>query len=144
MEATVKALTSFCYQTNLWRYSKRVKSELILYKLENINNCFIFLFSIVLYMDNIATWIAAVISVVLGLTVALLVQLFLVPWQRSKVLGKYLRKCSKHVMLCYLCTRRHIGTNEKCIIIGYKWTIHYLNNKLFQYLKCNLNNWSFS
>lgn len=39
-------------------------------------------------MDNIATWIAAVISVVLGLTVALLVQLFLVPWQRSKVLGK--------------------------------------------------------
>lgn len=134
----MKALTSLCYQTNYWRYSKLVKSELILNKLENINNkCIIFLLFIVLYMDNIATWIAAVISVVLGLTVALLVQLFLVPWQRSKVLGKYLRKCSKHVMLCYLCTRRHIGTNEKCIIIGYKWTINYLNNKLFQvkYLK---------
>ncbi|XP_054273234.1 sodium-dependent phosphate transporter 2 isoform X2 [Macrosteles quadrilineatus] len=39
-----------------------------------------------LYMDNIPTWVAVVISLVLGITSALVVQLVLVPWQRSKIL----------------------------------------------------------
>ncbi|XP_058821781.1 sodium-dependent phosphate transporter 2 [Topomyia yanbarensis] len=41
-----------------------------------------------LYMDNIPTWMAAVISVSIGLLVAVLVQLFVVPWQKNKILNQ--------------------------------------------------------
>lgn len=36
-------------------------------------------------MDNIAPWLAVTISVVVGLVVAIGVQLFVVPWQRRKI-----------------------------------------------------------
>lgn len=36
-------------------------------------------------MDNIATWLAVMISVIIGLVVAIGVQLFVVPWQRRKI-----------------------------------------------------------
>lgn len=41
-----------------------------------------------LYMDNIPTWMAIVGSVSLGLLVGILVQLFVVPWQRRKILNQ--------------------------------------------------------
>lgn len=41
-----------------------------------------------LYMDNIPTWLALVVSVSIGLTVGILVQLFVVPWQRRKILNQ--------------------------------------------------------
>lgn len=41
-----------------------------------------------LYMDNIPTWMAIVGSVALGLLVGVLVQLFIVPWQRRKILNQ--------------------------------------------------------
>lgn len=41
-----------------------------------------------LYMDNIPTWLALVISGSLGLLVAVLVQLFVVPWQKKKILNQ--------------------------------------------------------
>ncbi|XP_055601514.1 sodium-dependent phosphate transporter 2 [Uranotaenia lowii] len=41
-----------------------------------------------LYMDNIPTWVALLISGALGLLVALLVQLFVVPWQKKKILDQ--------------------------------------------------------
>lgn len=37
-------------------------------------------------MDNIPGWIAVVISLSIGLTIAIIVQLIIVPWQRNKVL----------------------------------------------------------
>lgn len=42
----------------------------------------------VLKMDNIPTWIAFVVSAAVGLSVAILVQLIIVPWQRKKILGQ--------------------------------------------------------
>lgn len=42
----------------------------------------------VLYMDNIPTWIALAVSSVVAITVAILVQVFVVPWQRKKILGE--------------------------------------------------------
>lgn len=39
-------------------------------------------------MDNVPTWIALLISLGIGIGVAVLVQLFIVPWQRRKVLGQ--------------------------------------------------------
>lgn len=39
-------------------------------------------------MDNIPTWIALVISSVASLTVGILVQVIVVPWQRKKILGE--------------------------------------------------------
>ena len=39
-------------------------------------------------MDNIPTWIAAVVSISFGLLVAILVQIFVVPWQRKKILNQ--------------------------------------------------------
>ncbi|XP_046668415.1 sodium-dependent phosphate transporter 2 isoform X2 [Homalodisca vitripennis] len=39
-----------------------------------------------LLLDNLASWVAAVISVVLGLVTAVVVQLVVVPWQRAKIL----------------------------------------------------------
>lgn len=41
-----------------------------------------------LYMDNVPTWIALVLSIALGLAVALLTQLFIVPMQRKKIKNK--------------------------------------------------------
>lgn len=38
-------------------------------------------------MDNIPTWVALVSSMAVGVLVAILVQLFIVPWQRGKILG---------------------------------------------------------
>lgn len=43
---------------------------------------------LVLHMDNIPTWIALTISTVVSLTVAILVQIVVVPWQRKKILGE--------------------------------------------------------
>lgn len=40
-----------------------------------------------LYMDNIPTWIAFVSSAALGVVVAILVQVFVVPWQKKKILN---------------------------------------------------------
>lgn len=40
-----------------------------------------------LYMDNIPVWVAFVVSISLGITVAILVQLFVVPWQKRKILA---------------------------------------------------------
>lgn len=37
-------------------------------------------------MNNIPTWIAFLVSALLGAFVALIVQVFVVPWQRRKVL----------------------------------------------------------
>lgn len=39
-------------------------------------------------MDNIPTWIALASSMAVGVLVAVLVQLFIVPWQRGKILGQ--------------------------------------------------------
>lgn len=39
-------------------------------------------------MDGIPAWVALLVSLGVGLLVALLVQLFVVPWQRRKVLGQ--------------------------------------------------------
>lgn len=41
-----------------------------------------------LYMDNIPTWVAVVASVAVGLIIAVLVQLFVVPWQKKKILNQ--------------------------------------------------------
>lgn len=41
-----------------------------------------------LYMDNIPTWIALVASISVGLIIAVLVQLFIVPWQKKKILNQ--------------------------------------------------------
>lgn len=41
-----------------------------------------------LYMDNVPTWIALISSIALGLIVALLTQLFIVPLQRKKIKNK--------------------------------------------------------
>jgi sodium-dependent phosphate transporter len=55
---------------------------------------FVNLFSIVhdgpelLHMNNIPTWLAFVASLVVGLVSAILVQMFIVPWQRRKILGQ--------------------------------------------------------
>lgn len=38
-------------------------------------------------MNNIPTWMALVGSLILGILTAVLVQLFIVPWQRRKILG---------------------------------------------------------
>nr|XP_040228126.2 sodium-dependent phosphate transporter 1-A [Anopheles coluzzii]XP_040228127.2 sodium-dependent phosphate transporter 1-A [Anopheles coluzzii] len=40
-----------------------------------------------LYMDNIPLWVALAVSITLGIVVATLVQLFIVPWQRRKILN---------------------------------------------------------
>lgn len=44
-----------------------------------------FLF-LVLHMDNIPSWIALIISSVMSIVFAILVQVFVVPWQRKKIL----------------------------------------------------------
>ncbi|CRK98087.1 CLUMA_CG011455, isoform A [Clunio marinus] len=55
---------------------------------------FVNLFSIIhdgpklLYMDNIPTWVAILISTVVSVVVAILVQVIVVPWQRKKILGE--------------------------------------------------------
>jgi hypothetical protein len=41
----------------------------------------------VLNLDNIPTWIAFLSSLIAGVIVAILVQLFVVPWQKRKILG---------------------------------------------------------
>lgn len=39
-------------------------------------------------MDNIPTWVALVISSIVAVIIAILVQLIIVPWQRKKILGQ--------------------------------------------------------
>lgn len=39
-------------------------------------------------MDNIPTWVAIVISSIVSVVVAILVQVIIVPWQRKKILGE--------------------------------------------------------
>lgn len=46
------------------------------------------IFCLVLYMDNVPTWLAFVISSAVGVIVAILVQIFVVPWQRKMILGE--------------------------------------------------------
>lgn len=43
---------------------------------------------LVLYMDNIPTWMAFLLSFLFGTAGAILVQCFVVPWQRKKVLDQ--------------------------------------------------------
>lgn len=38
-------------------------------------------------MNNIPTWVALVASLLVGIVAAILVQIFIVPWQRRKILG---------------------------------------------------------
>lgn len=38
-------------------------------------------------MNNIPTWVALVASLTVGIVTAILVQIFIVPWQRRKILG---------------------------------------------------------
>ncbi|XP_062556652.1 sodium-dependent phosphate transporter 2 [Armigeres subalbatus] len=45
-----------------------------------------------LYMDNIPTWLALVVSLAIGLIVGILVQLFVVPWQRKKIVNQENKK----------------------------------------------------
>lgn len=49
----------------------------------------------VLYMDNISSPIAITISLLVGIIVAMLVQLFLVPWQRREITGNAPDGCVK-------------------------------------------------
>lgn len=49
---------------------------------------FTFSVSVVLYMNNIPTWVALVSSLIVGIVTAILVQMFIVPWQRRKILGQ--------------------------------------------------------
>lgn len=39
-------------------------------------------------MDNIPTWIALVASIAFGVLISLLVHLFVVPWQRKKIIAQ--------------------------------------------------------
>lgn len=39
-------------------------------------------------MDNIPTWVGLLISGFVAIFIAITVQLFLVPWQRKKILGQ--------------------------------------------------------
>lgn len=39
-------------------------------------------------MDNIPTWVAVAIASTISVIVAILVQIFVVPWQRKKILGQ--------------------------------------------------------
>lgn len=64
----------------------------------------------VLYMDNIPTWVAVVISVCIGASVALVVQLVLVPWQRAKILGELAGQMDcLGALLIHNKERRHIS-----------------------------------
>lgn len=38
-------------------------------------------------MDNIPTWVAFLASSIVGIIAGILVQFFIVPWQRKKILG---------------------------------------------------------
>lgn len=40
----------------------------------------------VLYMDNIPAWISIVGSLLAGILIAISVQVFIVPWQKRKIL----------------------------------------------------------
>jgi hypothetical protein len=42
----------------------------------------------VLHLHNIPTWLALVLSSIVALIAAILVQLFLVPWQKKKIIGE--------------------------------------------------------
>lgn len=55
--------------------------------IRHINDIF-FLFFTVLYLHNVPTWMALSISLGVSLVVAFLVQLFVVPAQRKKILGQ--------------------------------------------------------
>lgn len=52
----------------------------------HLKNCLIFI-ALVLHMDNITAPIAVGISVFVGVVVAMIVQLFFVPWQRREITG---------------------------------------------------------
>jgi sodium-dependent phosphate transporter len=45
----------------------------------------VYVFFVVLYMDNIPTWIAVIVSLFLGLATGILVHVFVVPWQKKKI-----------------------------------------------------------
>lgn len=46
-----------------------------------------FVLVLVLYMDNIPTWLAFCLSACVGLLASIIVQLFIVPWQRRKIIN---------------------------------------------------------
>lgn len=59
----------------------------------------IYIWLAVLYLDNVPIWLAVVISVGLGGLAALAVQVFFVPWQRKKVLGKFISVAYIHFLI---------------------------------------------
>uniref|UniRef100_U5EPM4 Phosphate transporter n=1 Tax=Corethrella appendiculata TaxID=1370023 RepID=U5EPM4_9DIPT len=81
--------------------SNPLKAGLIALPMFYGTTLFINIFSIVhdgpelLYMNNIPTWIAVVGSLALGITVAILVHIFVVPWQRKKILDQNKNKPAK-------------------------------------------------
>ncbi|XP_073972066.1 na[+]-dependent inorganic phosphate cotransporter type III isoform X1 [Rhodnius prolixus] len=54
-----------------------------------------------LYLDNTPLWLALVVSVGIGCIVAIVVQLFLVPWQRRKVLEDIRKSTNKDVQFTF-------------------------------------------
>uniref|UniRef100_A0A023EYR0 Phosphate transporter n=1 Tax=Triatoma infestans TaxID=30076 RepID=A0A023EYR0_TRIIF len=54
-----------------------------------------------LYLDNTPLWLALVVSVGFGFIVALVVQLFVVPWQRRKVLEDIRKSTNKDVQFTF-------------------------------------------
>lgn len=44
-----------------------------------------------LYLDNVPTWMALTISTLFAVVVAILVQVFVVPWQKKKILEESLQ-----------------------------------------------------
>jgi cell division protein FtsW (lipid II flippase) len=57
-------------------------------------------FVAVLHFDNIPWWVALLISILMGFVSMLLVQFFLVPYERKRVVGEF----------PVLCGRAHIPT----------------------------------
>lgn len=57
--------------------------------LENVFNALVLIASsrLVLHMDNIPTYVAVIFASAVSLVVAILVQIFVVPWQKKKILG---------------------------------------------------------
>lgn len=75
-------------------------------------------------MDNIPTWVAIVISSVVSVIVAILVQLVVVPWQRKKILGESKNGQPVKFMfgdsdgeLCNSCVSSH--GNDACVCFSH-------------------------
>lgn len=76
-------------------------------------------------MDGIETWIAIVVSLLVGVVIAILVQLIIVPWQRRKILGQT-KKSSKPVEFS-LGDSDGKSNNGMQSLWWFVWTIYYKN-----------------